>query len=98
MRMACCTGIYYSREPDSVTIALNRIVDELINNPSPDYNRLIAELKQYSNDPRVLNLQGVIDYRRHRRHAAERAFAKAAAMGDAQAAVNLQIVENNRNK
>lgn len=98
LRMACCTGIYYSQEPDSVTIALNKIVDELINNPTPDYGRLIAELKQYSNDPRVLNLQGVIDYRRHRRHAAERAFAQAASMGDPQAAVNLQIVENNRNK
>ena len=98
LRMACCTGIYYSKEPDSTTVALNRIVDELINNPSPDYGRLLAELKQYKDDPRVLNLQGVIDYRRHRRHAAERAFAKAASMGDEQAAVNLQIVKNNKNR
>lgn len=98
MRMACCTGIYYSKETDSTAMALNNIVDELINNPSPDYRKLIDELKQYKDDPRVLNLQGVIDYRRHHRHAAERAFAKAAAMGDEQAAVNLQIVENNKNK
>lgn len=97
-RMACCTGIYYSRMTDSTTMTLNRIVDELINNPHPDYGRLVAELKQYKNDPRVLNLQGVIDYRRHHRHAAEQAFAKAAAMGDKQAAVNLQIVENNKSK
>lgn len=95
-RMACCTGIYYSYAPDSATIALNKIVDELINDPSPDYGRLIAELKQYSNDPRGLNLQGVIDYRRHHRYAAEQAFARAAAMGDEQAAVNLLILENNK--
>ena len=98
LRMACCTGIYYSMEPDSTTMVLNRIVDELVNNPSPDYGRLLAELKQYKDDPRVLNLQGVIDYRRHRRHAAERAFAKAASMGDEQAAINLQIVEKNKNR
>lgn len=96
-RMACCTGIYYSRLPDSTAVALNSIVDELVNSPNPDYRRLIAELKQYSYDPRALNLQGVIDYRRHRRHAAEKVFAKAAAMGDEQASVNLQIVENNKN-
>lgn len=98
LRMACCTGAYYSNRPDSVATTLNAIIDELINNPNPDYGKLIAELKQYRDDPRVLNLQGVIDYRRHHRHAAERAFAKAAAMGDEQAAVNLQIVENNRNR
>ena len=98
LRMACCTGVYYSRTPDSTAITLNRIVDELVNNPAPDYGRLLAELKQYKDDPRVLNLQGVIDYRRHHRHAAEKAFAKAAAMGDEQAAVNLLIVKNNRNR
>lgn len=97
-RMACCTGVFYSNRPDSVATALNTIIDELINNPNPDYGKLLAELKQYRNDPRVLNLQGVIDYRRHHRHAAEKAFAKAAAMGDEQAAVNLLIVENNRNR
>ena len=97
-RMACCTGIYYSRMTDSTTITLNSIVDELINNPHPDYGRLIAELKQYKEDPRAMNLQGVIDYRRHHRHAAEQAFAKAAALGDRQAAVNLQILENNKSK
>ena len=96
MHMACCTGVYYSKQPDSTAIALNRIVDELINTPSPDYRRLIGELKQYNNDPRALNLQGVIDYRRHHRHAAEKAFTKAAALGDEQAAINLQIVTNNK--
>ena len=95
-RMACCTGVYYSKLPDSTSVSLNRIVNELVNNPNPDYRRLIAELKQYNNDPRALNLQGVIDYRRHRRHAAEKAFAKAASMGDEQASVNLQIVESNK--
>ena len=96
--MACCTGVYYRNDHDSVATALNGIVDELINNPNPDYGRLLSELKQYRNDPRVLNLEGVIEYRRHHRHAAEQAFAKAASMGDEQAAVNLQIAENNRNK
>ena len=97
-RMACCTGIYYHNHPDSTTAALNDIVDELMNNPSPDYGRLLNELKAYKDDPRVLNLQGVIEYRRHHRHAAERAFAKAAQMGDKQAAVNLMIVENEKSK
>ena len=77
-------------------MSLNKIVDELINNPNPDYAALLARLKEYKDDPRVLNLQGVIEYKRHHRHAAEQAFAKAAAMGDEQAAVNLQIVENNK--
>jgi Flp pilus assembly protein TadD len=58
----------------------------------------MEELKQYRNDPRVLNLEGVIEYRRHRRHAAEQAFREAAQMGDEQAAVNLQIVENNKKR
>ena len=96
--MACCTGVYYRNDPDSIATALNGIVDELINNPNPDYGRLLSELKQYRNDPRVLNLEGVIEYRRHHRHAAEQAFAKAASMGDEQAAVNLQIAENNKYK
>ena len=97
-RMACCTGIYYRNAPDSTAMALNRIVDELIYNPSPDYNRLLEELKLYKDDPRVLNVKGVIEYRRHHRHAAERAFAKAARMGDEQALTNLEIVENNKNR
>ena len=97
-RMACCTGIYYHNKPDSIAIAINEIVDELANNPNPDYHKLAKKLKQYGNDPRILNLQGVIEYRRHHRHAAERAFAKAAAMGDEQAAVNLMIVERNKER
>lgn len=97
-RMACCTGIYYRNRPDSVAAAINNIVDELVNNPSPDYRKLIDELKLYRNDPRILNLQGVIEYRRHHRHAAKQAFAKAAAMGDEQAAINLKIIENDNKK
>ena len=95
-RIACCTGIYYENKPDSVAHVINGIVDELMNNPHPDYRRLISELKKYDNDPRVLNLQGVLEYRRHHRHAAERAFSKAAEMGDEQALANLRIIENNR--
>ena len=94
-RIACCTGIYYHNVPDSAAMALNSIVDELMNNPSPDYRRLLQRLKPYSNDPRALNLQGVIEYRCHHRHAAERAFAKAARMGDEQALTNLKIIERN---
>ena len=97
-RIACCTGIYYSHTPDSATMAVNRIIDELMNNPHPDYRKLIDELRQYKDDPRVLNLQGVMEYRRHHRHAAERAFTKAAEMGDEQALVNLRIIEKNRNR
>ena len=97
-RIACCTGIYYSNTPDSAAIMVNRIVNELINNPSPNYNALLNELKIYRNDPRALNLEGVIEYRRHHRHAAERAFAKAARMGDEQALTNLEIIEFYRNK
>ena len=95
-RMACCTGIYYHNKPDGNTVALNRIVDELIYNPSPDYNRLLAELEQYSDDPRVLNLKGIIEYRLHHRYAAEKAFEKAARMGNEQAMINLQIIENSK--
>ncbi len=97
-RIACCTGIYYQNNPDSTALAINEIVDELMNNPSPDYGQLIDKLKEYKDDPRVLNIQGVIDYRRHHRHAAERAFTKAAEMGDEQALVNLSIIERNKNK
>lgn len=95
-RMACCSGIYYRNAPDSTAIALNRIVDELIYNPSPDYDKLLSELKQYKNDPRVLNLQGIVEYRLHHRHAAEKAFKKAASMGNEQAMINLQIIEHNK--
>ena len=95
-RIACCTGIYYSKTPDSAACALNAIIDELINNPSPDYSKLLEELKPYKDDPRALNVQGVIEYRRHHRHAAEKAFAKAARMGDEQALTNLEIIENNK--
>ena len=97
-RIACCTGIYYHNHPDSTAMALNEIIDELTNNPSPDYGRLLNELKAYRNDPRALNLQGVIEFRRHHRHAAERAFAKAARMGDEQALTNLEIIEYERSK
>lgn len=97
-RMACCSGIYYDNKPDSIAYAINGIVDELISNPHPDYHKLIEDLKQYGNDPRALNLLGVMEYRRHHRHAAERAFTKAAEMGDEQAQVNLRIIENNKNR
>lgn len=97
-RYACCTGIYYNNEQDSTALALNEIVNELINNPDPDYRKMIDELKKHKDDPRVLNLQGVIEYRRHHRHAAERAFTKAAEMGDEQALVNLSIIERNNKK
>lgn len=97
-RMACCTGIYYSNNPDSIAAKLNEIVEELTNNPEPDYARLIHELKHYRNDPRVLNLRGVMEYRRHHRHAAEQAFARAAVMGDSQALTNLEIVEANKER
>ena len=97
-RIACCTGIYYSNSPDSTAMALNEIIDQLANDPTPDYSKILEELKQYRNDPRVLNLEGVIEYRRHHRHAAEQAFREAAQLGDEQAAVNLQIMENNKNR
>ena len=97
-RIACCTGIYYQNNPDSTAMALNEIVDELANNPHPDYRKLINRLKHYGNDPRALNLQGVLEYRRHHRHAAEKAFTKAAEMGDEQAQTNLLIVEMNKRK
>ena len=96
MRGACCTRIYYINAPDSVADELNKIVEKVILSPHPDYHRLSDELKIYSHDPRSLNLQGVIDYRRHRRSAAEEAFIEAAMQGDEQAALNLQILENNK--
>ena len=74
----------------------NELVDELMENPSPDYEGMLKRLKAYKDDPRALNLQGVIEYRCHHRHAAERAFAKAARMGDMQALTNLEIIEYNR--
>ena len=95
-RIACCTGIYYSNKTDSTEIVLNNIIEELTNNPHPNYHQLLSELKQYEDDPRAYNLQGIIEYRRHHRHAAEKAFAKAAIMGDEQALINLRILENNK--
>ena len=95
--MACCTGIYYRNSPDSIAQAINEIVDELLYTPSPNYEMLIAKLKHFTNDARALNLEGVLEYRRHRRHAAEKAFAKAAKLGDTQALLNLEIVENEKN-
>ncbi len=93
-RGSCCTRIYYVNAPDSITDTLNEIVQELIINPHPDYHRLSDELEAYNEDPRALNIQGVIDYRRHRRHAAEKAFIEAAMQGDEQAALNLEILES----
>ena len=92
-RGAAVNAIYYSNSPDSAAITINKVVDELINNPTPDYHALARQLKRYKNDARAINLQGVIDYRRHRRHAAEEAFRRAAGMGDKQAAANLMIVQ-----
>ena len=97
-RMACCTGIYYNNMIDGTALVLNSIIDELTNNPTPDYAAMLKELEPYKNDPRAMNLRGVIEYRRHHRHAAEKAFAKAARMGDEQAMVNLMIVENEKSK
>jgi hypothetical protein len=97
-RMACCTGIYYNNVNDGTTLVLNGIIDELTGNPAPDYAALLKELEPYKDDPRAMNLWGVIEYRRHHRHAAEKAFAKAAEMGDEQAMVNLMIVENEKSK
>ena len=91
-RGASINAIYYDTHPDSVATAINQVVNELINNPRPDYHALSQQLKAYRNDARALNLQGVIDYRRHRRHAAEKEFATAAAMGDEQAKTNLNII------
>ncbi len=93
-RGATINAIYYENKPDSAAIAINSIVNELIDNPSPDYAQIMHELAQYKEDARAINLKGVIDYRLHHLHAAEKAFEKAAAMGDEQAALNLMIIRN----
>lgn len=93
-RGATINAIYYSNNTDSAAIAINSIINELIDNPRPDYHNLTQRLKKFKDDARAINLQGVIDYRRHRRHAAEKAFERAAAMGDEQAALNLNILKN----
>lgn len=97
-RAASVSAIYYHNSTDSAAVAINEIVNELINNPQPDYKKMAQLLRQYKNDARAMNLQGVIDYRRHRLHAAERAFEKAAEMGDEQAATNLMIVQKERER
>lgn len=91
-RGACCTRIYYQNKPDSSTHQLNRIVAELRNNPTPDYDSLHKQLKAYENDPRAQNIIGVIEHRRHRNAAAAKAFRKAALMGDEQATINMELL------
>lgn len=91
-RGACCTRIYYHNLSDSSTHHLNNIVAELSSNPHPDYDSLLNKLKEYGNDPRALNLIGIIEHRLHRRSAAAKAFRKAALMGDEQASANIEIL------
>lgn len=91
-RGACCTRIYYHNLADSSVHELNEVVNELAFNPNPDYDMLRAKLAPYGNDPRALNIRGVIDHRQHRRAAATQAFRQAAAMGDEQAETNLAIL------
>ena len=91
-RSACCTRVYYHNLSDSSSHELNSIVAELANNPHPDYETLRKKLSAYSNDPRALNIKGVIDHRQHRRAAAAEAFRRAAAMGDEQAMRNMDIL------
>lgn len=91
-RGACCTRIYYHNLTDSSTHVLNDVVNELAGNPHPDYDALREKLAIYGNDPRALNIRGVIDHRQHRRAAAVEAFRQAAAMGDKQAETNLAIL------
>ena len=91
-RGACCTRIYYHNLGDSSTHHLNSVVAELSSNPHPDYESLLTKLKEYKDDPRALNLIGVIEHRLHRRSAAAAAFRKAALMGDEQAATNIGIL------
>lgn len=91
-RGACCTRIYYHNLSDSSTHHLNNIVAELSTNPHPDYESLLDRLKKYADDPRALNLIGIIEHRLHRRSAAAEAFRKAALMGDEQAANNIGIL------
>ena len=69
---------YYRNNPDTITPKLNRIVNELATNETPDYAAMLDELQQYSDDARALNLMGVIEYRRHKRGAAKKAFTEAA--------------------
>ena len=78
--------------PDTIAPKLNRIVNELATNDTPDYAAMLDELQQYSDDARALNLMGVIEYRRHKRGAAKKAFTEAAMMGDEQAMTNLMII------
>lgn len=91
-RGACCTRIYYHNLTDSSAQALNEVVKELAYNPNPDYDMLRNKLAMYGNDPRALNIRGVIDHRQHRRAAAAEAFRRAAALGDEQAETNLAIL------
>lgn len=91
-RQACCARIYYQNKPDTVATELNKVVNELMSNETPDYDSLRTELAKYSDDARALNLIGVIDYREHRRNAAKKAFSTAALMGDDQALTNLLII------
>ncbi len=91
-RGACCTRIYYHNLSDSSTQRLNHIVAQLSSNPQPDYPSLLAELKKFTDDPRALNLIGIIEHRLHHRSAAAKAFKKAALMGDEQAAANMDIL------
>ena len=91
-RSACCTRIYYHNLSDSSSHELNNIVAELANNPHPDYEALRNKLAAYTNDPRALNIKGVIDHRQHRRSAAAEAFRRAAEMGDEQAMRNMDIL------
>ena len=91
-RQACCARIYYQNRPDSVAGELNKVVNELMTNETPDYDSLRNELAKYGDDARALNLMGVIDYREHRRNAAKKAFSTAALMGDEQALTNLLII------
>lgn len=91
-RGACCTRIYYHNLTDSSAHDLNNIVNELANNPHPDYDKLRHKLSAYSNDPRALNIKGVIEHRQHRRSAAAEAFRRAAELGDEQAAQNMDLL------
>lgn len=92
LRGACCTRIYYHNLSDSSTYELNNIVAELANNPNPDYEELRRKLSAYSDDPRALNIKGVIDHKQHRRSAAAEAFRRAAMLGDEQAAKNIDLL------
>jgi hypothetical protein len=95
-RQACCARIYYQNRPDSVATELNKVVNELMTNETPDYDSLRNELSKYIDDARALNLMGVIDYREHRRGAAKKAFSTAALMGDEQAMTNLLIITQDK--